>query len=134
MSFLGAWIKSLIVAAITVVVFMAAFVAYRLAAVKQVLTEGAPTPHDYLYYYDGEQAFAIRDQRFKYRGPAGVHYGTDQMPIAAAVPQKEWLFDLEGDPGESYDTSRRHPQELKRLRQAFNLKVAEMNHNKRGWY
>ena len=36
-----------------------------------VLTAGGPTPHDYLYYYEGETLFAVRDQRFKYRGPAG---------------------------------------------------------------
>jgi arylsulfatase A-like enzyme len=98
-----------------------------------VLTKGDPTPHDYLYYYEGVTLFAVRDQRFKYRGPAGVLYGTDQMPIGGAVPQKEWLFDLSGDPREAYDTSDRHPQQLERLRDAFEAKKREMATNPRGW-
>jgi arylsulfatase A-like enzyme len=98
-----------------------------------VLTEGAASPHDYLYYYDGDTLFAVRDQRFKYRGPAGVFYSTDEMKIAPSIPQKEWLFDLERDERESYDTSVRHPQDLQRLRAAFEAKVAEMKANPRGW-
>ncbi len=103
-------------------------------SILPILTEGAATPHDYLYYYDGEILFAARDQRFKYRGPAGVFYATDQMAVGGAFgTQKEWLFDLGGDPRESYDTSDRHPQELARLRQAFESKRDEMATNLRGW-
>ena len=102
-------------------------------SILHVLTNGAATPHDYLYYYDGETLFAVRDQRFKYRGPAGVFYSTDQVPIGGAVPQKEWLFDLAGDRRESYDTSNHNPKELKRLRAAFAARNEEMAANKRGW-
>jgi arylsulfatase A-like enzyme len=98
-----------------------------------VLKKGGTTPHEFLHYYDGETLFATREQRFKYRGPAGVFYSTDQMPVGGAIPQKEWLFDLAGDPRESYDTSERHPQALSRLRAAFEAKQAEMAANKRGW-
>jgi hypothetical protein len=98
-----------------------------------VLTTGAESPHDYVYYYSGETLFAVRDQRFKYRGPAGVFYSTDEMPFAGAIPQKEWLFDLRMDPGESYDTADRHPADLERLRAAFHAKLADMEKNKRGW-
>jgi arylsulfatase A-like enzyme len=102
-------------------------------SILDLLTSGGPTPHDLLYYYDGETLFAVRDQRFKYRGPAGVFYSTDQMPVGGAVPQKEWLFDLAGDQRESYDTSDRHPRELARLREAFESKRREMAGNPRGW-
>jgi arylsulfatase A-like enzyme len=98
-----------------------------------LLKQGGPSAHDYLHYYDGETLFATRDQRFKYRGPAGVFYSTDQMPVGGAVPQKEWLFDLAGDPRESYDTSDRNPERLKQLRAAFEAKQREMAENKRGW-
>jgi arylsulfatase A-like enzyme len=98
-----------------------------------VLITGGDSPHDYVYYYDGETLFAVRDQRFKYRGPAGVFYSTDEMPIAPAIKQKEWLFDLQEDPRESYDTADRHPEELQRLRAAFDAKLADMEANKRGW-
>ncbi|MEQ9462461.1 MAG: sulfatase [Haliea sp.] len=102
-------------------------------SILDVLTRGAESPHDYIYYYDGETLFAVRDQRFKYRGPAGVFYSTDELPFAPAMPQKEWLFDLQEDRRESYDTSDRHPEDLKRLRAAFAAKVTEMEANKRGW-
>lgn len=99
----------------------------------EVFTQDSATPHDYLYYYDGETLFAVRDQRFKYRGPAGVFYSTDQMPVGGAVPQKEWLFDLQEDPRESYDTSDRHPERLRSLRAAFAARQREMAANPRGW-
>lgn len=102
-------------------------------SILKVLTQGAPSPHDYLYYYDGETLFAVRDQRFKYRGPAGVLYSTDQSPVGGALPQKEWLFDLAGDRRESYDTSDRNPDDLARLRAAFEARNREMADNLRGW-
>lgn len=98
-----------------------------------VLTDGADSAHDYLYYYAGETLIAVRDRRFKYRGPAGVFYATDEMPVAGSLPQKEWLFDLREDPRESYDTADRHPEDLQRLRAAFQAKLADMEANKRGW-
>jgi arylsulfatase A-like enzyme len=103
-------------------------------SILPILTKGAPTPHDFLYYFDGETLFAARDQRFKYRGPAGVMYATDQMPVGGNMgKQKEWLFDLVGDRRESYDTSNHNPDELSRLRAAFQAKQVEMADNKRGW-
>lgn len=102
-------------------------------SILTLLTRGGSSPHDYLYYYDGETLFAARDQRFKYRGPAGVLYSTDSMSVGGAIPQKEWLFDLAGDPRESYDTSDRNPDELAQLRAAFEAKQREMTENKRGW-
>lgn len=102
-------------------------------SILPILTDGAPSPHDYLYYYDGETLFAVRDQRFKYRGAAGVFYSTDEMSFGAAIPQKEWLFDLAGDRRESYDTSDKHPEKLDELREAFAAKNREMSENKRGW-
>jgi len=102
-------------------------------SILQVLTQGAPSPHDYLYYYDGESLFAVRDARFKYRGPAGVLYGTDQIPIGITMPMKEWLFDLGNDPREAYDTSTHNPEKLLRLRDAFTARNRAMAENMRGW-
>ncbi|QFU75756.1 hypothetical protein EY643_08855 [Halioglobus maricola] len=97
------------------------------------LVEGGASAHEYLYFIDGQQLFAVRDQRFKYRGPEGVFYSTDQMKIGFAMPQKEWLFDLDLDPQESYDVSARYPEVLARLREAFELKREAMLANARGW-
>jgi hypothetical protein len=46
---------------------------------------------------------------------------------------QEWLFDLAGDPRESYDTSDHNPQDLVRLRAAFAARNQAMADNKRGW-
>ena len=102
-------------------------------SIFELLTRGGESPHDYLYYFDATRLFAVRSERFKYRGPAGVFYGTDQMPSTFSVPQKEWLFDLDGDVRESYDTSLRHPDELTRLRSVFEEKRQEMKTDLRGW-
>jgi arylsulfatase A-like enzyme len=102
-------------------------------SILTLLQKGGDSPHDYLYYYDGDTLFAARNQRFKYRGPAGVFYSTDQMLVGGALPQKEWLFDLAGDPRESYDTSDKNPQALAQLQAAFEAKQQEMADNPRGW-
>ena len=102
-------------------------------SILSVLQTGGQTPHEFLYYYDSETLFAVRDQRFKYRGPAGVKYSTDSTPFGGSIPQKEWLFDLENDPNEAYDTIARHPVEGGRLRAAFAARKKEMTDNLRGW-
>lgn len=103
-------------------------------SILSVLTEGAQTPHDFLYFYDGETLFAVRDQQFKYRAPSGIFYSTDNMSFGIKVPQKEWLFDLEVDPREAYDASTRYPGQLQRLRSEYQRRLSEMEENKRGWH
>ena len=102
-------------------------------SILPTLATGAPSAHEFLYFIDGATLFAVRDQRFKYRGAAGVFYSTDQMAFGVGVPQKEWLFDLDRDAQESYDTSARHLHRLSRLREAFERKREEMLDNPRGW-
>jgi hypothetical protein len=53
--------------------------------------------------------------------------------VGINMPMKEWLFDLAGDPRESYDTSDRNPDKLVQLRTAFEAKHREMTDNLRGW-
>ncbi|MYM63957.1 sulfatase [Pseudomaricurvus sp. HS19] len=91
-------------------------------SLRATLTAAAGSPHDYLYLVDGETLFAVRDQRFKYRAALPIAYGQDEMGMAFPTPQKEFLFDLQADPAETYDVSDRYPQELKRLRAAFLIK------------
>ena len=102
-------------------------------SILPTLVEGSPSPHEFLYYISGETLFSVRNQRFKYRAPAGVFYGLDQIPFGFAVPQKEWLFDLTLDSRESYDTSVRYPQESTSLRVEFERMRRELGDNLRGW-
>ena len=66
-------------------------------------------------------------------GAAAFSGGRVETAMAFSVPQKEWLFDLNADERESYDTADRHPARLDRLRAAYEAKVSEMEVNKRGW-
>ncbi|MFV8819861.1 sulfatase [Haliea sp. E17] len=102
-------------------------------SILPLLVDGAPSPHEFLYFYDGVTLFAARDQRFKYRAELPVAYSTDELGFGFPVPQKAWLFDLQGNPGESYDTSDRYPEALHRLRNAYGDKREEMRTNPRGW-
>ncbi|MEH6591637.1 MAG: sulfatase [Halioglobus sp.] len=102
-------------------------------SIAEVLTQAAPSPHQYLYYFDGNTLFATRDSSFKYRRSAAVHYGTDEMPFYFPIPQKEWLFDLRNNNAESYDVSGRYPQVLTELKAALQKKEKELEDNLRGW-
>ena len=102
-------------------------------SILNVLTRGGPSSHEYLFYYDSDELFAVRNQRFKYRAARHVLYSTDSWLFSIPTPQKEWLFDLESDRGESYDTATRHPEALQRLRDAYQAKLDEMKANTRGW-
>ncbi len=91
------------------------------------------SPHEYLYYHDGNKLFATRNQHFKYRAALPVAYGTDEFGLQLPTPQKEWLFDLANDPLESYDVSERHLDIAKRLRGAHLAREQVMQGNPRGW-
>ena len=98
-----------------------------------MLTGAAPPAERYLYYYEGTTLFAVRDQRFKYRAPNGVFFGTDEMPFGVSIKQKEWLFDLERDPREAYDASDRYPEKVTELRRVFQQRQEKDASNQRGW-
>lgn len=102
-------------------------------SIRGLLMGEDSSPNKLVYYFDGETLFAVRDQRFKYRGPKSVAYGTDEAGLAFPISQQEWLFDLAADPSESYDVSERYPDDLARLRDAFEAKIKEIEANKRGW-
>ncbi len=95
-------------------------------SLRSALTAAADSPHDYLYLVDGVTLFAVRDQRFKYRAANPIAYGQDEMAMALPHPHKEFLFDLQADPAETYDVSDRYPQELKRLRAAYLIRQQEL--------
>ncbi|HEX7377435.1 MAG TPA: sulfatase [Pirellulales bacterium] len=83
--------------------------------------DGAPSPHDALYFYWGGELQAVRGGRWKLHFPhayrtlpnGGGHGGTpskyEQRRIALS------LFDLQTDPGESANVAAEHPDVVKRL-------------------
>ena len=61
-------------------------------SILSILTQGGPSPHDYLYYYDGETLFAVRDQHFKYRGAGGCSLQQRSGPNRYRNAQERMAF------------------------------------------
>ncbi|MBL9116474.1 MAG: sulfatase [Verrucomicrobiaceae bacterium] len=116
-----------------------------------VLIQGAKSPHQYLFGHQGPKLASVRDARWKLhvlppkllklasgtserwddpRAPDGVtilapyeQYNVDAHPgLTTGVPAAPMqLFDLQNDPGEQQDVAAKHSDEVKRLRQAYDL-------------
>lgn len=114
-----------------------------------VLAAGASSPHDYIVGHQSSRLATIRDARWKLhvlkpsainlkpgpdgrwldpRTPDGVtilapfeQYNLDAYPGLATgdAPASMQLFDLQSDPGEQADVAARHPEEVRRLKAAF---------------
>jgi len=68
-----------------------------------LLAEAGPTPHNYLYYANGEHIEAVRDTRWKLR-------------IQGDAAE---LFDLREDPYERFDVAAAHPEVVIQLTEAI---------------
>jgi uncharacterized sulfatase len=99
-----------------------------------VLADGAPSPHEALYFYRGARLEAVRVGQHKAHARHGVFGGSPgDLPIAGLFPRGPWLIDLERDPNESYDVSERQPAVAARLFALIESRDAEMVRNPRGW-
>jgi uncharacterized sulfatase len=96
-----------------------------------VLAEGAPSPHQVLYFYRGARLEAVRVGHHKAHARHPVLGGL--LPIAVLFWKGPWLIDLERDPYESYDVSERQPEVAARLFALMDERDAEMERNPRGW-
>ncbi len=76
-----------------------------------VLHRGAPSPHDYLLFFDEDQIAAVRsgDWRLVLRS----YYKTYNVPLD--IFSYPLLFNLSTDPAEAYSLTDREPDEVKRL-------------------
>lgn len=114
-----------------------------------VLAKGAASPHDYIVGHQSSRLATIRDARWKLhvlkpsainlkpgpdgrwldpRAPDGVtilapfeQYNLDAYPgfETGDAPAPMQLFDLQSDPGEQTDVAAGHPEEVRRLKEAF---------------
>jgi uncharacterized sulfatase len=117
--------------------------------IMPLLTSPAKSPHDVVFGHQGSRLATIRDARWKLhvlpasqmklkpeadgrwldpRAPDGVtilapseQYNMDAHPglTTGDPPQRMQLFDLKNDPGEQHDVAGANPDELKRLKAAF---------------
>lgn len=88
-----------------------------------VLQEGAPSPHDFLYYFPafGEAPDAVRDPRFKYLKNTG-----DQGRAKPALTEI-------GRDAEAHNLIRRYPGEAGILAEALEVMTTRVDENPRGW-
>lgn len=116
-----------------------------------LLTSDAKSPHEFVFGHQNSKLATIRDARWKLhvlpssqmklraeadgrwldpRAPDGVtilapfeQYNLDAHPglTTGDAPGKMQLFDLQNDPGEQHDVAARHPDEVNRLKAAFNM-------------
>lgn len=114
-----------------------------------LLTSDAKSPHDFVFGHQNSKLATIRDVRWKLhvlpasqmklkaeadgrwldpRAPDGVtilapfeQYNLDAHPglTTGAPPARMQLFDLKSDPGEQHDVAAQHPDEVKRLKAAY---------------
>jgi arylsulfatase A-like enzyme len=79
--------------------------------ITDVLTKGAPSPHDELVLFDDENVVAIRTQRWKlvtndyYRGS----FFSFESPMGRQYPQ---LYDMDAEQAEDYSMAARYPDVL----------------------
>ena len=98
-----------------------------------MLEDGQGSPHDYLYYFDGENLRAVRDERYKYHDEPRIPYAGGTTPVAARIAKGPWLFDMMTDHNESYDISVNQPDKASSMHAVLEAKRNEMLENPRGW-
>lgn len=86
------------------------------------------SPHETFYYYDGPILVAVRHKQWKYHRRHMSDNGG--YPILSHGP---FLFDLEQDPGESYNLIDAYPEIANDLLNMLDDWEAEMTNNVRGW-
>lgn len=101
---------------------------------SNLLAGGTESLDRFVYYFGVDARLdAVRDDRFKFHRRRGVRAQGVGDYLDFKAPWGPWLFNLELDPTESYDTTRRYPKDTDRLARIFDEKVAEMDSNLRGW-
>ena len=78
------------------------------------LFENLPSPRESLFYYHGQEVFAVRHGMFKAHFKTKTSY-TGQRE--AVVHDPPLLFHLEHDPSEKYDIAQDHPNVIDEIRQ-----------------
>jgi arylsulfatase A-like enzyme len=87
-----------------------------------------------IFYYQDRSLYAVRAGRWKAHRRHGFFGGlAADWPVVPLFPQGPWLFDLARDPDESYDVSRREPEQLEHLLGVMQDFESELATNPRGW-
>jgi uncharacterized sulfatase len=100
---------------------------------------GTKSPHEVFYFYHQGELEGVRVEKWKYFRslnhyvwplPLNETLGAMSEHTTGPLPL---LFDLENDPGESYDLSGRHPELAAQLAERMTEWEASLAANRKGW-
>jgi uncharacterized sulfatase len=95
---------------------------------------GAAETRGPVWFHQVGHLRAVRLGRFKYHDRHRLPFGNPpDFALGFWIERGPWLFDLELDPGESYDVSERHPETFARMREMLAARLQELEDNPRGW-
>lgn len=89
---------------------------------SDLLLRGAPSPRHTLFYYRGTRLYAVRQDRWKLHRFTQKGYGQPK-PDSHEPPL---LFDLQVDPGETFNVATNHPAVVTTLQRAFDAQQASV--------
>ncbi|MBI4831592.1 MAG: hypothetical protein HY801_08580, partial [Candidatus Lindowbacteria bacterium] len=94
------------------------------------------TPHEALYFYRLDDLEGIRVGKWKYyraislyKFPAPIN----KSRASGKVGELPLLYDMEIDPGESYNLAKRHPDIVEQMETLMKAWEEEMKRNPGGW-
>jgi arylsulfatase A-like enzyme len=95
---------------------------------------GESAPRGPVWFHQVAHLRAVRLGRFKYHDRHRVPFGNPpDFGLGVWSLRGPWLFDLELDPDESYDVSKRHPETFARMQTLLEARLQELEKNPRGW-
>ena len=90
--------------------------------IRGVLQSGAASPHDTLFFFNGNNVAAVRDKQF--RLVLSTYYKSFEVPFEQFG--SKLLFDLARDPSERFSYVREHPEVVARLQADVDAMRAEV--------
>ncbi len=97
--------------------------------------ESDASVHEALYFYHHDRLEAIRAGKWKYYREINTYVYPKPVDkkIRAAGKGPPWLYDLESDPGESYNLASNHLDVVKKLSQMMDEWEKKLKENPKGW-
>jgi len=92
-----------------------------------ILFAGGNSLREVMFYYRGDELFAVRKGAFKAHFQTANGYGSPGNPLTFEKHDPPWLFQLENDPSERFDVAKDHPEviaDIQRVVEAHRANLA----------